>query len=1193
MPETEEKDFFQQLTGEFLDFLAWVGDRFGDPEARDAMVKDLGGQPRTTDPPSFSQDKLDRLRAYRESSQVSAQAAIEAIADIATLLDEMASLAEAWVGAGAGAGLQQTGHALLELTASNYFRVRFPRTFLVLQSVSTLEELTSTYGGNDAVNSAIDKVPGNLGGVGNNTLVNVFDSIFSLLGYLWQPGRSLEQIAGGPDAKPGYLEAGVDVVTRLLAGLLGLLDRDEKHAITVLHDVMTGWDARGIDLDSPVRPTRADVVSARMTSFSFGADTFRPEDPSASGRVNVSTALLHEIEGGPALFLALGGSADVEQKLGDRWKFSFKARADAGVAVMLPKRVLPGGPDAGDFAFSVGYAATPPDISSADTGVSDKTFTIRIVGKTRIDIGSLAFTLSLASTTGAEALVSIGNSALVIDPADNDGFVAELLGKTPLRLPFNLVIGYSSLRGLVLEGSFGATGRPPPLSGSGNVGPPVIAATIPVGRAFGPVTIHEVGVRLTRGPADAPPGQMKQYTLELDVSFSAQIGPVYVRMDRLGIELTVDSGKPPAERNLRLIDLHAGAKFPRGIAVHVETAVVAGGGSILHDPEQGIYFGTLDLTFRGGLTMQAICLVATRLDGSKGFSLIAILTIELGNPYPLGMGFFLQGVGGMLAVHRTFDEAAMRAALPTGQLRNVLFPADPVHHTAEILRALQTLFPVRRGSHIVGILAKIGWASPTLVQFELGLLYEWGRQHRLIILGRVSAILPGPDLAILKLNMDAVGILDFDAGTFALDAMLYDSKLCDRFVITGAMAMRMGWKGSAGFALAVGGLHPRFAAPAGFPSVARLQLALTNGDNPKLICRAYFAITSNTVQFGANASLYAAAYGFSIQGHVGFDVLIQLVPFHFLAEFRASVQLKRGSHNLFKVSVAGELEGPLPLRVAGKASFEILWCDFSVKFNVTLADGGTPNDLILVDVLGVLIAALSEPRSWQAQLPGGASQLVGLRQPVTNGVLLHPLGTLTVRQSVVPLGLTRDIDRVGSGTPGADRRFTVTGTSIGPKPQARTSVRELFAPGQFFDMSDDDRLAAPSFESMDAGVTFGDGGYSAGPGKPSPFEYTNILIGPDGNPVLQPDPFRQDGASVLIMTMLSAAGASRVRRTLDRRFAAPVSPAAPTLNPGGWVAVAAGASAPVDAKLTWAEARGQAVDRSAFVLVPRSEVVGA
>ena len=316
------------------------------------------------------------------------------------------------------------------------------------------------------------------------------------------------------------------------------------------------------------------------------------------------------------------------------------------------------------------------------------------------------------------------------------------------------------------------------------------------------------------------------------------------------------------------------------------------------------------------------------------------------------MGFFLQGVGGMVALHRIFDEVAMRAALPTGQLRNVLFPADPVHHTAEILRALQTLFPMRRGQPY-----RRGAREDRLGLTDAGpvrarLIYEWGQQHRLIILGRVSAILPRTDLSIISLNMDAVGILDFDAGTFALDAVLYDSKICSRFVITGAMSMRMGWKDAPGFALAIGGLHPKFTAPAGFPSVARLQLALTNGENPKLICQAYFAVTSNTVQFGANASLYAAAYGFSIEGDIGFDVLIQLLPFHFLADFRASVQLKRGSHNLFKVSVAGELEGPLPLRASGKATFEILWCDFSVNFNAILVDGGTPNDLVLVDVLG-------------------------------------------------------------------------------------------------------------------------------------------------------------------------------------------------------------------------------------------------
>ena len=165
-------------------------------------------------------------------------------------------------------------------------------------------------------------------------------------------------------------------------------------------------------------------------------------------------------------------------------------------------------------------------------------------------------------------------------------------------------------------------------------------------------------------------------------------------------------------------------------------------------------------------------------------------------------------------------------------------------------------------------------------------------------------------------------------------------------------------------------------------------------------------------------------------------MLIQLLPFHFLAEFRASVQLKRGSHNLFKVRCEGELEGPLPLRASGKATFEILWCDFSVKFNATLADGGTPNDV----VARRRARACSSPRSPMRQRgrrscrPARASWSVSDSRPAA-GVLLHPLGTLTVRQTVVPLGLTRDIDRVGTGTPSGDRRFAITGAAIGTKPQ--------------------------------------------------------------------------------------------------------------------------------------------------------------
>ena len=48
-------------------------------------------------------------------------------------------------------------------------------------------------------------------------------------------------------------------------------------------------------------------------------------------------------------------------------------------------------------------------------------------------------------------------------------------------------------------------------------------------------------------------------------------------------------------------------------------------------------------------------------------------------------------------------------------------------------------------------------------------------------------------------------------------------------------------------------LHTPLAALQPFPQVARITIALAAGNNPRLTCAAYFAITSNTIQFGARA----------------------------------------------------------------------------------------------------------------------------------------------------------------------------------------------------------------------------------------------------------------------------------------------------------------------------------------------------
>ena len=126
------------------------------------------------------------------------------------------------------------------------------------------------------------------------------------------------------------------------------------------------------------------------------------------------------------------------------------------------------------------------------------------------------------------------------------------------------------------------------------------------------------------------------------------------------------------------------------------------------------------------------------------------------------------------------------------------------------------------------------------------------------------------------------------------------------------------------------------------------------------------------------------------------------------------------------------------------------------------------------------------------------------------------MGTLQVQQGVVPLNLARDIDRLGEARPAAARGASPSRRStLGSVNQTTRPVRDQFAPGQLFDLTDDERLAAPSFDEMDAGVAFGDDTYTfaASAVVRSPFDYTDITIGPDGTPTVEPEPVPTDGTT--------------------------------------------------------------------------------
>jgi hypothetical protein len=384
-----------------------------------------------------------------------------------------------------------------------------------------------------------------------------------------------------------------------------------------------------------------------------------------------------------------------------------------------------------------------------------------------------------------------------------------------------------------------------------------------------------------------------------------------------------------------------------------------------------------------------------------------------------------------------------------------------------------------------------------------------------------------------------MGVLDFGRSEFSLDATLYDSRVVV-FTLSGDMALRMSWGAQPSFIMALGGFHPAFKPPAGFPALNRLAVALSTGDNPRLRMEAYFALTSNTVQAGAKLELYVGVAGFSLEGGLGFDTLIQFTPFRILADIEAYLALKRGSTTLMGLDISVHLMGPAPWVLWGKATFKILFIKFSIPFRATF---GRAEDVPAIDrqeVWPVLRDSLSAAASWSAQLPPDSGRLVVVRTDasVTDAdPLTHPLGSLTVSQNLVPLD--RTLGLFGSVPPKDFDRFAIVGAAgldiVG-------TATQYFAPAQFRQMSDAEKLASPSFERMVSGARLSPQvPIAVGHVQDTPLDYEQSVILDVDQLVSErlDERYAPSGSTIAALAEHGPAGTAEVRTQGRAKFAPP------------------------------------------------------
>lgn len=627
---------------------------------------------------------------------------------------------------------------------------------------------------------------------------------------------------------------------------------------------------------------------------------------------------------------------------------------------------------------------------------------------------------------------------LVIKGGENDGFLNTILPKEGLSGTFDLDVGWSSTKGVYFDGSGG------------------FDISLPLHIEFPSLEINGMNIGLKPDLIGLP--------FDLGTNFTANLGPLAATIENIGFKSSLtfpldNSG------NLGFANYEMSFKPPNGVGLSIDTGVIKGGGFVQYYPERGEYSGALELTFSEVISLKAIGLINTKMpDGSPGFSLVIIITAEFGVGIQLGFGFTLLAVGGLVGVNRTMNVDALALGVRTGAVNGVMFPTNIVENAPRIIKDLKNFFPINSGTFLIGPMAKIGWGTPTLISISLGIIIQI--PGNVVILGILKIALPVEEAPLIVLQVNFIGVIEFDKQRIWFFAVMYESRVLF-ITLEGEMGFLVAFGNDANFVATIGGFHPAFNPPAlPFPNPVRISLNILNTSHAKIRILGYFAITSNTAQFGARAELYFGFSALKVEGHIGFDALFQFSPFYVIIQVSASLSVKVFGTGVFSVRVKMRLEGPTPWIAHGTGSISALFFDIDVDIDVTWGEKKNTS-LPPIFVMPIVSREYEKQENWKALVPANNRLNVTLRKiEPTIELVLHPLGSLQLSQRAIPLKLI--LNKVGSQKPADANSFDIS--PIDDSLTIINRIKEKFAIAQFQDLKDAEKLSAPSYQDIDGGI---------------------------------------------------------------------------------------------------------------------------
>ncbi len=562
--------------------------------------------------------------------------------------------------------------------------------------------------------------------------------------------------------------------------------------------------------------------------------------------------------------------------------------------------------------------------------------------------------------------------------------------------------------------------------------------------------------------------------LTLTARLTGELGPLQALVDGLEASLSVD---PAALLSAGAFPrLSAGAKV-QGIGLSLDVGAARGGGYLARTDAGGGsgYGGALQLRL-GPVDVKAFGLLRER-DGVTSF--VAVMSIELNPAVELGLGFTLNGVGGILGHGVTIDTTPLAAGLRDGIIGRILFPPDPVAAAPQILGTLAEVFPSRPDGFVIGPMLALGWGRPTLVRLDVAVALALP-DPMVVVLGRARATFPTPEAPVIDLRASLIA--QFGGGIVLVRAQLEASRV-GFASIQGGFGMLARFGGSPTFVISAGGFHPRYTqVPGELVGIDRISAELAPPIGFQMRISGYVALTPNTLQLGGSVEIGYSVAVAAVRGSLALDAIVQFDPFAVEVEITASVSVEALGESVAGVDLHLHLSGPSPWRVKGTGKVRLPWPLPDPSISVGPIEFGDRADVPpepAISPLEEAVKELSRPTAWMPRPRPGFTPPVVLA-PVPPGIAndptlapAEPWALLQATQRTVPLEM--QVQRIGRH-PASPGPVTVTvtapgGPTVGGIEGSRWSqVREAFATSQFVDLTDDEALGAPDFEDRTAGV---------------------------------------------------------------------------------------------------------------------------